>query len=555
MKERTVIFWVLRKIRRRIPMLAVMVIANAGSALFGVLFALGTRGVIDSAVAGETLAFLDACVLQLMIICAMLLCAVLARYLKDRLITELDRDWKRELLGHLLRGEYVQVSAFHSGELVNRMNNDVQALNDGLVSALPGVVSMVVRLGAAVIVLFAMAPLFTAAVCGVGVLAVFATGFVRRGLKTLNKQVSETNGKVLSFTQEVLERLLVVQAMDLLREVERRAGRFLQERFDAQRRRRHVSLVAGTGVSVLYYAVGFVALVWCAWHLLHGTMTFGTLTVVTQLVSQLQAPFVNLSGIIPQYAATIAAAERLLELEQIPGYPEEDVQDAHVLYETMEYIGGTGLCFSYEEEEILHKASFVLPKGTFSAITGASGIGKSTLLKLMLGVFVPAEGMLYMQQAGEQVPLSRATRRLFAYVPQGNLLFSGSVRENILIGRPDASQQELEEAILVSGMDQFLHQLPDGLDTPVGENGAGLSEGQAQRLAIARAVISGAPILLLDEATSALDVETECMVLERIARLPGRTCIIVSHRPAALQFADWQLEIVDKTIHAHKMEA
>lgn len=554
MKESTAIFWVLRKIRHRIPAMAATVLANASRALFGVLFALGTKGVIDTAVSGDMGAFWKACLVQLAIICAMLLSYGLTRYLRDWLVTELDRDWKRELLGTLLQGEYAQVSAFHSGELINRLNNDVRVLNEGLVSALPAVVSMIVQLGAAIWVLFAMDPRFTIALCSLGVLAVLGSGVARRGLKRINKQVSQMEGKVLSFFQEVLERLLVVQAMDLHREVERRTDGLLKERLEVQRRRRRVSLAANLSISVLYYFAGFAALVWCAWQLLHGAMTFGTLTVVTQLVGQIQTPFVNLSGIIPQYAAMAAATERLMELEQIPQYPPVEMQDAQTLYENMTCIGGEGLCFAYDEEEVLHNASFSLPKGAFAAITGASGIGKSTLLKLMLGVFKPSDGVFYTQQGGERVQLSRNMKRLFSYVPQGNFMFSGSVRENLLISRPDATRQQLEEAIYVSDMEPFLTQLPDGLDTVIGENGAGLSEGQVQRLAIARAVLSGAPILLLDEATSALDMETERRVLERIAGLKKHTCIIVSHREAALRMADWKLEVADKTIKANRVE-
>ena len=189
-----------------------------------------------------------------------------------------------------------------------------------------------------------------------------------------------------------------------------------------------------------------------------------------------------------------------------------------------------------------------------AVITGASGIGKSTLLKLMLGVFVPEEGQLYALCQGERTPLSRGTRGLFAYVPQGLFLFSGTLRENLLISNPKATEEELERAVYVSAMDGYLSQLPEGLETVLGENGAGLSEGQAQRLAIARAVLSGAPILLLDEITSALDGETEELVLERIARMEDRTCVVVTHRPAALRLADWQLEVSDKTVRGIRLQ-
>ncbi|MBR2934739.1 MAG: ABC transporter ATP-binding protein [Oscillospiraceae bacterium] len=554
MKERTVIFWILKRVRHRLPMLAAMILFNAASALLGVLFALGTKGVIDSAVAGVDGDFLAACAIQLAIICGVLLCSNLAHYLRDRLVTELDRDWKRTLLHGLLNADYAQVSGFHSGELVNRLNNDVRVLNSGLVSAVPELVSMVVRLVTAVTVLAAVQPKFTLALALMGGLVVFATSFARRWLKNINKQVSRIEGRVLSFLQEALERLLVVQAMDLSTEVERRADELLTERRRIHRKRRKVSLLANSSVSGMFYLAGFVTLVWCAFNLLHGRMTFGTLTAVTQLVSQLQTPFIHLSGFIPQYAAMTAAAERLMELEQIKEEPALEERNWHEYYERMESIGAQGLCFGYDGEEVLHEVSFSLPKGVFAAITGASGIGKSTLLKLMLGVFHPEKGTLYVQHGGEQIPLSRNTRGLFAYVPQGNFLFSGTLKDNILISNPEAGEKQLQQAVHISAMDQFLPQLPDGLDTVIGENGHGLSEGQVQRLAIARAVLSGAPVLLLDEATSALDAQTERLVLERIAGLPGRTCIAVTHRSAALELADWRLEVADKTITAHPME-
>ena len=178
-------------------------------------------------------------------------------------------------------------------------------------------------------------------------------------------------------------------------------------------------------------------------------------------------------------------------------------------------------------------------------ITGPSGIGKSTMLKLLLGIFTPEQGTLSVRLQEENVPLDRSTRRLFAYVPQGNLLLSGTLRDNLTIIKPKASAEEIEKAVYVSTMDEFLPQLPNGLDTVLGESGAGLSEGQAQRLAIARAVLGGSPILLLDECTSALDPETERKVLCRLKELPGRTCIVVTHRTAALEICDLRLEVDD----------
>ena len=186
-----------------------------------------------------------------------------------------------------------------------------------------------------------------------------------------------------------------------------------------------------------------------------------------------------------------------------------------------------------------------MEKGKFGVILGHSGIGKSTLLKLLMGIYKTTGGELYLQTQEGKVPIDRTTRRLFAYVPQGNLLLSGTLRDNLKLTKPDATQEELDYAIHISCMDDYLPSFPKGLDTVIGESSQGLSEGQAQRLSIARAVLSGAPILLLDEATSALDAQTEKLVLERLRSIPGKTCIAVTHRPAAIELADWTMEMKD----------
>ena len=237
-----------------------------------------------------------------------------------------------------------------------------------------------------------------------------------------------------------------------------------------------------------------------------------------------------------------------MELDQIQGEPETFKEDRQTLYASMDSICAEELSFSYDRDEILHHANFVIPKGSFAVITGPSGIGKSTILKLLLGIFNPESGTLFVQCGKKRIPLDRSTRNLFAYVPQGNLLMSGTILENLTIVKPNATREEIQQAITVSTMDEFLAELPWGLDTVLGESGAGLSEGQAQRLAIARAVLGGAPVLLLDECTSALDPQTEEKVLQRLHGLQDRTCIVVTHRPAALELCDWQIELCEGRI-------
>lgn len=547
------LIWLTKQVKRRIPGLAVLTASQMGYSLLCVFFALGSRGVIDAAVAGDPGLFLQACLYQGGIIAGILICLTVFRHLKERLRADLERDWKQRLLHGLLHGDYAAVSAYHSAELLNRLNNDVTKVNDGILSIVPSAAAMVTRLAAAVVVLGTLDARFTVLMVLLGAVVIGATALMRRRLKDLNKQVSQHDGRVSAFLQETMEKLLMVQAMDVSREMENRAEVLLDDRYEIQRRRKNVSLFANTSVSLMTYGAGFLALCWCAARMLRGQMSFGSLTAVIQLVNQLQAPFVNLSGVLPQYVAMVASAERLMELEEIQGEPAPAGEAPADMYRRMDSICAEKLTFSYDRDKILENAEFTLPKGAFAVITGPSGIGKSTLLKLLLGIFRPESGRLYLQGA-EQLTLDRSTRRLFAYVPQGNLLLSGTLRENLTIVKPDATEEELQQAVYVGAMEEFLPQLPKGLDTVLGESGAGLSEGQAQRLAIARAVLGGAPVLLLDECTSALDADTEQKVLQRIRALPDRTCIAVTHRSAAIDLCDWRLEVLDGKIRTVKNE-
>ena len=429
--KKSPILWIIAKIRRRIPAILLMTTMQIMNALLAVYFALGSRGVIDAAIAGERETFFRACGRQAAIVAGILLTLTALRHLRERLRADLERDWKRQLLHGLLHGDYAAVSAYHSGELLNRLNNDVARVDDGVLNILPNAAAMVTRLVAAVVVLGTLDGRFTLVVVALGVVVLLCTAFVRRKLTELNKKVSQQDGKVSGFLQEIMEKLLMVQTMDVSCGVERRADVLLTDRYEMQRKRKNISLLTNTGISLMSYGAGFLALCWCSLQMLQGRMSFGSLTAVTQLVGQLQAPIVNISGILPQYLALIASAERLMELDEIRGEPAHMEQAPAAVYGRMDHLCARGLRFSYDRDCVLDQAEFELPKGDFAVVTGSSGIGKSTLLKLLLGVYAPEEGRLYLRCGQEQLPLDRSTRRLFAYVPQGNLLLSGSLREKL----------------------------------------------------------------------------------------------------------------------------
>lgn len=287
--------------------------------------------------------------------------------------------------------------------------------------------------------------------------------------------------------------------------------------------------------------------IFCAFKLLTNSITYGTITAILQLVNQLQTPFRNLSGVMPAYYQLLASSERILEIISIEG--EEEVNekcDVREFYSSLNSVDFDGISFSYGNDDVLENTSLSLKKGEFAAITGISGIGKSTMMKMMLGVLHPSAGTVYFNTENGAFAPGKKYRNLFSYVPQGNMLLSGTIYENITFMSPDKTEEEIKNAIRLSCSEEFINELPDGLDTVIGERGRGLSEGQVQRLAIARAILHDAPIILFDEATSALDEATEEKVLNNIRSIEGITCVIVSHKKAALAVCDKEIRIENK---------
>ena len=547
MKHKTTLHFLAERNRRYIPGLILLTLLEVARAYLGVEFAMVTRQVIDCAQGGSAEKLTRAALLLAAVVAGIMVLYASAQYLRGWLRATLDREWKTRLSHTLLHGDYATVSAYHSGELVNRLTSAVEAVNGGVIALIPNVAALLTRLVSAVWMMATMEPTFTLLAVACGLVVIGATGFFRQRLKTLHKQMQEANGKANGFVQEIMEKLLAVQAMSVEAETEAREKKILDSRWKLQMRQQRFSIMGTTGMYLACYLLEGAALVWCALRLMQGEISFGTLTAVVQLTGQLEGPILNFSGYIPQYVAMLASAERLMELEEISGVPVQK-RDVQTLFGADTCIEAEGLCFAYDDTTVFDSACFRLPLQGSAAITGNSGIGKSTLLKLLLGIYKPTSGRLLLRAGAEEIPLNAETRGLFAYVPQGNLLFSGTLRENLLLTAPDATEQDMETAAFVSCMDEYLPQLEHGFDTVLGESGAGLSEGQAQRVSIARAVLSGAPVLLLDEATSALDAVTEQRVLERLNALPGRVCIAITHRPAALALSDRQMVIADGKI-------
>jgi ATP-binding cassette subfamily B protein len=313
-------------------------------------------------------------------------------------------------------------------------------------------------------------------------------------------------------------------------------------------RRKNYSAIGHSTYNFIFSAGYLFALIYGCVMILDKTLTYGALSAILQLVNNVQVPFMSLSNVMPKYYATVASAERLMEIEEIESEKNRKYLDAVKTYEKLNGIIVRDLTFTYDRDKVLDDASFYINKGDFIMIEGSSGVGKSTLIKLMLGVYNTDSGEILLDLEGEQVPIDSSCRTLFSFVPQGNMIFSGTLKDNVTFINDLASEEEINKALEVSCASDFIKELPSGLDTVVGENGVGLSEGQIQRIAIARAVLCNAPIILLDEATSALDELTEKRVLHNLRELKDITLIIISHKKAAANICNRRIKIENKKI-------
>lgn len=606
-------------------------------------FALACRAVIDQAVAGNPKGLLASAAALAGVIVSQLVLRLAINGTQERVRARFALELRKSMLDSIFAARYGNVLRFHSGELSNRMFSDVQVVSNGVSTIIPSFVSMVAQLTFAIAVLVLISPPMVALFAGAALLSFVLARTLRGRLKALHKAVQEKEGAVRVFLQEALEHQLVIRSFGAQPATSAHADALQEDHFEAQMRRRGWSIAANASFAFFFNVLYAVALTWCALELLHGTMSYGTLMAVLQLVARIQAPVSSLSGMLPQLYQTLASAERLMEVAKLPHSENRLPLTAAEFYQRFSGVRICDLAFSYRDEEggceaeaaealvcdaVDGEAAGVLsdavdgalaadaaeaecgdarerpatassegevaslfcdgafvPKGSFVVVEGPSGSGKSTLFKLVLGAY-DADGFAYefaddapvcgeaadgedsgapaisdapavscelvapaVTAAVGACPASWVPPGVFAYVPQDNFLFAGSVRENVAFAAPDATDDQVKRACEAACAWDFVEELPQGVDTMIGEHGQGLSQGQLQRLAIARAVCSGAPIMVLDEVTSALDDATEAAVLANIAALPGKTVFVAAHRAKAREFATLRLRVENGVMH------
>lgn len=547
-ENKNVLPWLKNRVKPYRLKIAVLIILNSVLSLMVAVNAYVSKDLIDTAVSGNRNRLIKVSVVILSVVIFQFLIRLGYQLISSRLHIDMEADFRTYYIRNIFDKDYLKISAYHSGDLMTRFSSDVSCVVDGLISLLPTVIGLVFRILAAFIALFILDYRLALVFAVLGIAVFILTRISRNFLKNLYLTAQKSESSVRSFSQEIIENILVVTVFGAADTVSGKFGELLDKHSQNKWNRSKFYSTTSAFLSLCFRFAYILACVFCSFKLLTpGLITYGTITAILQLVTQLQTPFKNLSGLLPSYYQMLASAERLLEIIDISGEDEtKEKCDRGDFYSKLNSVDFNDVTFSYGRDTVLENSSISVNKGDFVAITGISGIGKSTMLKMMLGVISPDSGNVCFNTESGQFSPGREYRELFSYVPQGNMLLSGTIYENITFMSEGKTDEEVQRAVRLSCCDDFVKDLPDGLQTVIGERGKGLSEGQVQRIAIARAILRGAPIMLLDEATSALDEATEERVLRNIKTIENSTCVIVSHKKAALSVCNIEVRIEDK---------
>ena len=548
--DRAALRWLLGAIKGQKRYVLLLTLAQAVMGICSMGYALFLKELVNSAVGKDRQALVLYCGLLAALLLVQFLIRGFGLSLEEYARSGLENTLKQRLFSNLLYRDYAKVRATHTGDWMTRLTSDTALVSGGLVQILPGLTGTVVRLGCGGTLLFIYMPGLTGWILLGGGATIFITWALRQRLKKLYKKVQASDSALRVFLTERLGGMMGIRAFAKESVSLEQSRLHMASHKAARMQRTRVLTLFHNSFCLIVNGLYILCAIYCAGGIFSGTMDYGTLTAVLQLATQLQTPIGSISGYFTQYSSVLAGSERLMEAESFRQDSADEAGDVQRFYrEDLEALGLRGACFTYRDvapedrHGVLKNLDFEIRKGEYVAFCGPSGCGKSTVLKLLMAMYRLDEGESYLRsQQGEQ-PLTAAWRGLFAYVPQGNQLMSGTVRDAVTFGDPAHRTQDqgIRKALKIACAD-FVEDLPQGLDTQLRERGSGLSEGQMQRIAIARAIFSGRPILLLDEASSALDEDTEAQLLKNLKNMTDRTVIIVTHRPAAL-------EITDRIIH------
>ena len=477
--------------------------------------------------------------MALLVLCgfALRICSI---WVRNILGIKAQNRMQQRMLDRILRSEWTGKESHHSGDVLNRLEQDVGTVVSFLTETIPNTISVVAMFVGAFVYLFSMDKVLAFVIVGIIPVFVLLSKLYIGQMRRLTRQVRDSDSKVQSVLQETIQHRMLIKTLE--------SDSVMVDRLESTQSELRHRVVKRTAFSVVSnfilnagFSVGYlIAFLWAALRMADQTLTFGGMTAFLQLVNRIQGPARDRTRSAPVFVGDFTAAERLMELEENPleeqGDPIPLTAPCGVRLEHITYAYDDG------DSNVIEQLDFDFYPGSCTAVLGETGAGKTTLIRLILALLHPNEGKVILYNQQEQKELSPLMRCNFVYVPQGNTLMSGTIRDNLRLGKLNATEEEIKAALEMSCA-SFVMELPDGLDTVCTEAGGGLSEGQAQRISIARALLRNRPIMLFDEATSALDPETERQLLHNILSHHDKTVIFITHRPAVVDYCDQTLHL------------
>ena len=539
-QKNTTLKWIYKQAKPFIPNIIFISALNVIASLSYILLAKISQQIIDNSSQTVAQSFILGTVLLFGLIIVHIIIEFAVSIIITKTVTKMNISLKNYMFTHLMKKRFVNISEYHSGDLLNRFSSDVEVVVNGSIQLIPSLISMLTKITAGIVAICIENYYFAFAVLIIGFVFPLVGRLLSPHYKKLHKQVQQTEGNTRSFLQECFANIVVVKTFGGEKQFLLRLNELLNNNRKLRIKKSVFAVIISSMLYLLFSFGYYGVLVWGAAQIALGIISYGTLVYFLQLISILRAPLQNISGVIPKYYSTLASAERLIELENL----ENEQQSTENKNITFNKIVFENLTFAYTNEIVLRDNNFEINQGNITAVTGRSGSGKSTLFKLLLGLFPATAGKITFDNG---TAVDETTRNMFAYVPQGNMLISGTIRDNITLCDSSISDDDVIKASKTAVIYDFINSLPQGFDTTISERGQGLSEGQIQRIAIARALLFDAPIILLDEATSALDEDTETQLLKNIKSLTDKTILFITHRNTSLNVCDKVLHLSNGT--------